>query len=50
VIWAINAEPNLPLRAASNPQIVRWYQEDQVMNVVRSDRSTSIAFPRSAST
>jgi hypothetical protein len=37
VIWATGAEPNLPLRAASNPQIVRWYQEDQVMNVVRSD-------------
>jgi hypothetical protein len=37
VIWATPDEPNLPLRAASNPQIVRWYQEDQVMNVVRSD-------------
>lgn len=37
VIWATPTEPNLPLRAASNPQIVRWYQEDQVMNVVRSD-------------
>ena len=37
VIWATPAAPNLPLRAASNTQIVRWYQEDQVMNVVRSD-------------
>ena len=27
VIWARPATPNLPLRAASNPQIVRWYQE-----------------------
>jgi hypothetical protein len=37
LIWATPDEPNLPLRAAANPQIVRWYQEDQVMNVVRSD-------------
>jgi len=37
VIWATPDEPNLPLRAASDPQIVRWYQEDQVINVVRSD-------------
>jgi hypothetical protein len=37
VIWATPEEPNLPLRAARDPQIVRWYQEDQVMNVVRSD-------------
>src|SRR5262249_24337303 len=37
VIWATPATPNLQLRAASNPQIVRWYQEDQVMNVVRSE-------------
>ena len=37
VIWATPDEPNLPLRAASNPQIVRWYQEDQVLNVVRSE-------------
>src|SRR5262249_1946074 len=27
VIWATPDEPNLLLRAASNPQIVRWYQE-----------------------
>jgi hypothetical protein len=37
LIWASPDEPNLPLRAARNPRIVRWYQEDQVMNVVRSD-------------
>jgi hypothetical protein len=37
VIWATPDKPNLPLRAAVNPSIVRWYQEDQVMNVVRSD-------------
>jgi hypothetical protein len=37
VIWVTPGEPNLPLRAARNPRIVRWYQEDQVMNVVRSD-------------
>jgi hypothetical protein len=37
VIWVSPDKPNLPLRAARNPRIVRWYQEDQVMNVVRSD-------------
>jgi hypothetical protein len=37
VIWATPDEPNLPLIAAKDPTIVRWYQEDQVMNVVRSD-------------
>jgi hypothetical protein len=37
LIWASPHKPNLPLRAARNPRIVRWYQEDQVMNVVRSD-------------
>jgi hypothetical protein len=37
VIWVTPDKPNLPLRAARNPEIVRWYQEDQVMNVVRSD-------------
>jgi hypothetical protein len=37
VIWATPDQPNLPLRAARNPEIIRWYQEDQVMNVVRSD-------------
>jgi hypothetical protein len=37
LVWASPDKPNLPLRAASDPRIVRWYQEDQVMNVVRSD-------------
>ena len=37
VVWLSPEAPNLPLRAARNPSIVRWYQEDQVMNVVRSD-------------
>jgi hypothetical protein len=37
VIWATPDEPNLPLIAAQDTTIVRWYQEDQVMNVVRSD-------------
>jgi hypothetical protein len=30
-------KPNLPLVAARDRSVVRWYQEDQVMNVVRSD-------------
>jgi hypothetical protein len=37
LIWASADRPNLPLYAAKDPGIVRWYQEDQVMNVVRSD-------------
>src|SRR5262245_30994949 len=37
VISASPDKPNLPLVAARDPSIVRWYQEDQVMNVVRSD-------------
>jgi hypothetical protein len=37
LIWASPDKPNLPLRSARDPRIVRWYQEDQVMNVVRSD-------------
>jgi hypothetical protein len=37
LIWATADKPNLPLYAANDPSIVRWYQEDQVMNVVRSD-------------
>jgi hypothetical protein len=37
LVWASPDRPNLPLRAARDPRIVRWYQEDQVMNVVRSD-------------
>jgi hypothetical protein len=37
LIWTSPDEPNLQLRAARNPRILRWYREDQVMNVVRSD-------------
>jgi hypothetical protein len=37
LIWATPGEPNLPLVAARDTSIVRWYQDDQVMNVVRSD-------------
>ena len=37
VMWATADKPNLPLYAAKDPSIVRWYQEDQVLNVVRSD-------------
>jgi hypothetical protein len=36
LIWVTADEPNLPLYAASDPSIVRWYKEDQVMDVVRS--------------
>ena len=35
--WLTVDKPNLPLYAANDPGIVRWYQEDQVINVVRSD-------------
>jgi hypothetical protein len=37
VMWITADKPNLPLQAANDPSIVRWYQEDQVLNVVRSD-------------
>lgn len=37
VIWTTSDKPNLPLCAAKDPSIVRWYQEDQVLNIVRSD-------------
>lgn len=37
VIWATPDKPNLPLYAAKDTGILRVYQEDQVMNVVRSD-------------
>jgi hypothetical protein len=37
LIWATSDKPNLPLYAAKDPNVVRWYQEDQVMDVVRSD-------------
>ena len=37
VIWATAEKPNLPLYAATDPRVVRWYQEDQVLDVARSD-------------
>jgi hypothetical protein len=37
VLWATAEQPNLPLYAANDPTVVRWYQEDQVLDVVRSD-------------
>src|SRR5262245_61199069 len=37
LVWATADRPNLPLYSASDPSIVRWYQEDQVFNIVRSD-------------
>ena len=36
VMWVIADEPNLPIYAAKDPNIVRVYKEDQVINVVRS--------------
>jgi hypothetical protein len=37
VVWATAEEPNLPLYAAKDPGVVRWYQEDQVLDTVRSE-------------
>ena len=37
VVWVTAEQPNLPLYAARDPKVVRWYQEDQVLDVVRSD-------------
>jgi hypothetical protein len=37
VIWATADKPNLPLYAAEDPSVLRSYQEDQVLNVVRSE-------------
>ena len=37
VVWVTAEEPNLALYAAKDPDVVRWYQEDQVLDVVRSD-------------
>jgi hypothetical protein len=37
VAWVTAEQPNLPLYAARDPSIVRWYKEDQVINIVRSD-------------
>jgi hypothetical protein len=38
VVWATAEEPNLPMYAAEDPGVVRWYQEDQVLDTVRSER------------
>jgi hypothetical protein len=37
VIWATAEAPNLPLHAAADVRIERWYREDQVLDVVRSE-------------
>jgi len=37
VMWVTADKPNLPLYAAKDTSIVRVYQEDQVINIVRSD-------------
>jgi hypothetical protein len=37
VMWVTADKPNLPLYAAKNVNIVRWYQEDQVIDIARSD-------------
>jgi hypothetical protein len=36
LVWATADKPNLPLYAAEDPTILRSYQEDQVLDVVRS--------------
>jgi hypothetical protein len=36
-MWVTSDKPNLPLYAAQDSTIVRWYQEDQVANLVLSD-------------
>jgi hypothetical protein len=37
VAWSTAEKPNLLLYAAKDPSIVRWYREDQVINIVLSD-------------
>src|SRR5262249_11126114 len=37
VMWVTADKPNLSLYAAQDSIIVRWYQEDQVVNIVLSD-------------
>jgi len=37
LMWVTADRPNLPLYAARDPSIVRVYQEDQVIDIVRSD-------------
>ncbi|MEV6103372.1 hypothetical protein AB0M28_01495 [Streptomyces sp. NPDC051940] len=36
-LWSAPEHPELLLRAAADPALARWYQEDQVMDVVRAD-------------
>jgi pimeloyl-ACP methyl ester carboxylesterase len=36
-VWVTADKPNLPLYSAKDPRVERWYQEDQVMDVVRSE-------------
>src|SRR5262245_26886072 len=36
VMWVTADKPNLPLYAARDSTIVRWYQEDQVLDIVLS--------------
>ena len=36
LMWVTADKPNLPLYAAKDLSIVRWYQEDQVIDIVRS--------------
>jgi len=48
VLWMTADEPDLPLVAANDPAIVRWYQEDQVFDVVHScelqvDRTSQVS-------
>jgi hypothetical protein len=35
--WMTSEKPNLPLYSARDPSIVRWYQEEQVIDIIRSD-------------
>ena len=37
VMWVTAEKPNLPLYAAADSRIERWYQEDQVVDIARSD-------------
>src|SRR5262245_1720908 len=36
VMWVTAEKPTLPLYSSQDPTIVRWYQEDQVVDIVRS--------------
>lgn len=37
VMWVTAEEPNLLLLAAKDTNVMRWYQEDQVLDIARSD-------------